>query len=212
MTGDSQVSIVNLALGHISQRPITLISDTTSVQAVAANRVWTPALGEALRANDWAFARSLVLLVESAYYDASIYGYTYAYVMPTSCAALRSIFNSYTTNKKLGEKYERMYDPTLAHPEELILTNTGGTTAQDYAYARYTYHITDPTKFDSSFVTSLSYLLAAKLATILIGAGSTEIAKMIELYGASISESQRIDSYEGTTNTDTGNPIVDSRA
>ena len=212
MTGDTQVSVVNLALGHISQRVITSISDTNSIQAVEANRVWTPALGEALRGNDWAFARSIVLLVESLYYDPTLYGYTYAYVMPTSCAALRSIYNSYTTNKTIGEKYERVYSADITHPEELILTNIGGDTAQDYPYAKYTYMLTNVALWDSAFVTSFSYLLAAKMAPKLIGKDAKEIATMIQMYNNSMSDSQRIDSYEGAGNTDTGNPIVDARA
>lgn len=210
MTGDTIVTVTNLALGHISQRPITSISDTNSVQSVAANRVWTPALGEALRGNDWAFARSIVLLVESAYYDPSIYGYLYAYVMPTNCQALRSIFYSYTKNKILGERYERMYDPT--HTEELILTDVGGTTSDLYAYARFTYNMTDPAKWDPAFVGSFSYLLAAKLAPVLIGQDAPEIVNMLKLWNTSISDSQRQDSYEGAGNMDTGNPIADARA
>jgi len=210
MTGDTQVSICNLALGHISQRPIAAINDTSSVQAVAANRVWTPALGEALRGNDWAFARSIALLVESTTYDPTLYGYLYAYVMPTSCQALRSIYNSYTKNKILGEKYERMYSPSAN--EELIVTNVGGSTTQDYPYARYTYNLTDVAKWDASFVASFSYLLASKLAPILIGQDAAEIANMIKLYNNSISDSQRIDSYEGAQTGEQPNRIVDSRS
>lgn len=209
MIGDTQVSIINLGLGHISQRPITSISDTNSVQAVVANRIWTPAVGEALRANDWAFARAIALLVESATYDPSVYNYLYAYVMPSNCLALRSIFNSFTKNRTLGEKYERMYDQSAG--AELILTNLGGTTAEEYAYGRFTYNVTDVTKWDASFVTSISYLLAAKMAPVLLGTGAKEIANMIQLYNNSISDSQRIDSYEGSTDTDSGNPIVESR-
>lgn len=210
MTGDTQVSIVNLALGHISQRVITSISDTNSVQAVAANRVWTPALGEALRGNDWAFARSIVLLVESATHDPTLYNYTYAYVMPTNCQALRSIYNSYTVDKIKGEKFERIYDPTYG--EELILTDVGGTATTDYAYARYTYNITDVTKWDPSFVSAFSYLLAAKMAPILIGKDAKEIADMQTFYNIAMNDSQRLDSYEGSPPKNTENPIVDARA
>jgi len=210
MTGDTQISVVNLAMGHISQRSITSISDTNSVQAVAANRIWTPALGEALRANDWAFARVIALLVATTSdYDPELYDYLYAYAMPTSCQALRSVFWSYTSNKILGERYERVYDPTNA--EELILTNVGGDVEADYAYARYTYNMTDPVKWDAAFVASFSYLLAAKLAPILIGVDAKETAQMMQFYNVSISDSSRQDSYEGTQQRNEPNEIVESR-
>ena len=51
----TQVDIINLALGHIAMRPIAAIDDATP-EAVAASRVWLPALREALRSHDWGFA------------------------------------------------------------------------------------------------------------------------------------------------------------
>jgi hypothetical protein len=147
--------------------------------------------------------------VASTTYDPDPYNYAYAYAMPTSCAAIRAVFNSYTVNRTLGEKYERMYDPT--NTEELILTDVGGTADDDKAYVKYTYNVTDPAKWDAAFVTSFSYLLAAKLAPILLGKDTKEIANMIVLYNNSIGEAARLDSYEGSGDADLTNPYVDAR-
>ena len=209
--GETQIAIANIALVHISQRPITSISDVNSVQAVACNRVWSLALKDTLSNNDWNFARVIELLVESATYDPTINDWLYAYVVPANCIAVRSVFNSYTKNKDLGEKYVRMFDPTVTPAEQLILTNVGGDTSQDYAYARYTYNVTDPTLFDPCFIASFAYKLAAELCPILVG-DETKTANLIKLYNNSISDSQRTNSYEGFQNTETDNPIVSSRA
>lgn len=209
--GELQTSICNIALGHISQRVITSITDTTSIQAVACNRVWSLSLKDCLSLNDWNFARVTVLLVASATYDPTINDWLYAYKVPDNCIQVRSVFNSYTKNKDLGEKYLRMFDPTVTPNENLILTNVGGDTTQDYAYARFTYNVTDPTLFDPCFIASYGYRLAAWLCPILVG-DNAKTEALMKLSEAALSDSQRTNSYEGTTNTDTGNPTVQARA
>lgn len=202
MIGTSQTEICNLALDHIAQRPITIITDPLSTQAIVCNRKWNIALKETLRAADWGFARVTVALAESGTFDPAANGYRYAYVMPVECAALRIIFNAYTTDMEKGEKYERAYDPT--NNEELILTDV------EDAYAKYTYIVTDVTLFDPSFVTSFGYRLAAEIAVPLIGKEDTA-ADMIKLFTSSLSDAARIGSYEGEQKTVSPNLFVDSR-
>lgn len=203
MAGTTQTEICNLALLHIAKKAISIITDTNSPNAIACNRVWTIAVRETLRSNDWTFARVVEELTESATYDPTPYGYIYAYVVPVRCLSIRTIFNEGTKDKNLGEKYERVFDP--ATNEQLILTN-----CQD-AYIKYTYLVSDITQFDPSFVTALGYRLAAELAKPLTGDDSLTV-KMIQLFNNAVSEAQRMASYEGNIPTENRpNLFVDSR-
>ena len=88
----SKLEIINLGLSHIAQPPITqaqLDAETGNVQVEAALRVWEFALSETLRGYNWGFAKVQEALVETTDYDPAVY--TYAYVYPANCVAIRKI-------------------------------------------------------------------------------------------------------------------------
>lgn len=197
----TQVQIVNLGLQLISQRVIQTMNDNT-VEANASNNVWIPCLQECLRGNNWSFAQVIELAVASSPAYTPL-NYLYAYKYPANAMAVWKVYNAYTADMKKGEDFREVYD--AVNNQRVILTNCQN------AYIEYTYYVTDTTMFDPSFVTMLSYRLAAALAMPL-NADSEQAKEMTAVFANQMSEAQRMSSYEN--NIDNGqNPdaIVLSR-
>ncbi len=182
----TKLEIANLALHHIGQKQITELTAGSSVQADAVNVIYTPDLEEVLWANNWKFARSIVaLVVVSASYEPL--NWTYGYTYPSNCVIVRKVYNEASTDKKIGEKFEEIYDPS--ETDKVILTDV------DDAYAEFTYNLTDTTLFDSSFVVAFSHRLASDLAINLNG--DKEMARgEIIVYNGLISEAKRMSKLE----------------
>jgi hypothetical protein len=201
MPAPTQVSIINLSLSHLGQKPIQSITEVT-VQAQTAMRVWDFALKEALRSYNWGFAKVNVALAEVSTYTPLTYKYAYAY--PAQCVAIRKILNEATPKQTIGEKFREMYDPNT---NQIIIE----TDCAD-AYAEYTYLVTDVTKYDSYFITALSHRLATELAMPLNG--DKEMAEtQIKIFNDQISEAHRHSSYENleTHEANEQSAIVDAR-
>jgi len=199
--GASQVSIINLALGHIAQKPIQSTTEG-SVQSLAALIVWESAIRETLRSHDWAFAtivEPLALIAAATY---TPYGYDYAYMYPSRCVGLWHIYNEYTKDKTVGEDFRELYDKI--NNINVIVTNCSD------AYAEYTYWVSDTTLFDANFITALGYRLAADLAISLVG--DQNLAKqMVVLFNNAISEAERMSGYENNTTTKQTSSFLDAR-
>lgn len=198
----TQVEIINLGLGHISQALITALSDG-STQADTATLVWTPCLQEVLKSNNWPCAAVIEALSEQANYTPPT-GWSYAYTYPSNGIAVWKISNDYTdpTNKK-GEDFREIYVPSLG--TKVILTNTVD------AVAEYTYNITDPTILDAAFVNVMAYRLAAAFAMPL-NADADLAINMSKVYMNQLSEAQRQNSYENNVNNgQSPDAIVNSR-
>lgn len=188
----TQVEIINLALGHIAQAPITSISEA-SVQAEAAVRIWDTARKEALRGHDWAFATVVATLTPSATFAtisaSGTYAgdWSYAYTYPGNCLALWKVYAESNTDKSLSEDFREIYD--YANAQKVIVTNT------PTALGEYTFDVTDPVHFDSNFTMVLSYRLAAGLAMQLTGDPQLGLT-MMGIFDKMMHEAKRISSAE----------------
>lgn len=180
----SQVQICNLALGHISQRPIQDINEGTP-QANACSSVWDACVQECLRGQDWPFATvSEALAVIPGY---SQYGWTYAYAYPSNCMACWRVYNEQTIDKQTGEMFRKVFARTLN--QLVILTNC------ENAYAEFTYKISDTNLFDANFATVLAYRIAADIAMPL-NADPQQATAMIQIFNGMMSDAQRMAKYE----------------
>lgn len=188
----SQINIVNLALGHLAQAPIVTTADA-SVQAQAAVRVWETSRKEALRSHDWAFATVVTTLTTSTTYGtlttSGLYAgdYIYAYQYPSNCLAMWHVYNESLPDKSVGEDFRELYDSV--NGAKVIVTNVYE------ALGEYTFDVTDPTFYDSFFVTALAYRLAADMAMQLTGDPQLAMT-MVKLFQAQISEAERMSAYE----------------
>ena len=204
-SGPLKYEIINLALSHLGQKPLTSVTDAAlatenTVQAKAALRVWDACLRDTLADRDWGFATVNEFVLQEATY--STVNYDYAYTYPSICIALWRVYTTETTKKDLGEIFEVVYD--YAGSQQLILTD------QEDAYARFTYYLIDTTRFSPKFVMALSHKLAAALAIPLNGKEEQAKAELA-VYNVVLSEAQRISSYEKNEAKSTSNPFVDAR-
>ena len=180
----TQVGIVNLALSHIGQKAITSMTDG-SVQQVETSKIWDFVLREALRAFNWGFAKVQAALTATTAYTPVVY--SYAYVYPANCVAIRKVNDEANLDNAISGKYEVMYD----------ITNTLQRIVTDIktAYIEYTYLVETVTLFDSYFVSTLARRLAAELAIPLNG--DKEMAKeQIAVFNTLISEAERHNASE----------------
>jgi hypothetical protein len=188
----TQVEIINLALGHISQAPITLTTDA-SVQAQTAMRIWDSARKEALRGHDWSFGTVVTTLTLNTTYatltTSGLYAgeYIYCYDYPSNCLAMWHVYNENLIDKSVGEDFRELYDPI--NSKKVIVSN-----CQD-ALGEYTFDVTDPSFYDANFVTVLSYRLAADMAMPLTGDPQLAIT-MMGVFKEMMAEAERMSSYE----------------
>jgi len=199
MAGPSQVSIINLGLSHIAQKPIVAITDT-SPQALAVMRVWDLALREALRASAPGFATAVIALALSATYTPL--HWLYGYVYPANCLAMNKVYTEATLDPAVGEEFREVYDNV--NNVKIIVANVAE------AYGEYTYLIADTTLFDPSFAKALSYRLASDLAIPLVG--DRALAEgMDKKFLVAASECNRFNSYEQKKQAEQTSKFVDAR-
>lgn len=183
-----KLEIINLGMYLISQRPLqSLVEDT--VNASVALDVWDSCFQECLRGNNWPFAAVTDTLVLSSTYVPQ--NYVYGYLYPSNSVAIWIVYNSYTVDKRKGEEFRRLLDPSAGVP--VIVTNTKD------ALVEYTYLITDYTLLDQSFINMLSYRLAAAFAMPL-NADADQAVNMTKVFSNQMSEAQRAGSYEDSRN------------
>ena len=217
--GASQVEIYNLALGNLGDKTVSLPNEN-SPQALALTRAWDSARRETLSANQWSFANVIESLAELANYTVPP-GWVYAYQFPAKSVRIWKVLNQYsigvatdystglsyptsnTPASKVGEDFRVVFDPTLN--SKVILSNTPN------AYAEYSYDVLDTTLYDPSFVSALSYRLAAAVAMTLTG-DQKLASNMMTIFNNYFSDSQRLASYERQINVKGSGSILDSRA
>jgi len=201
----SQLNIINLALSHIAQTEITQVqldAETTTVQVKETLRIWEFALKETLRAYNWGFAKTQEALVVTADYDPAVY--TYAYVYPANCLAIRKVNVQTSIDETISGLYEKMYD-SVKDLVRIVID------IED-AYIEYTYYVTTTSLFDGAFVVAFSYRLAAALAKPLNG-DDNQAEDMKKVFEEAISEAKRHDagSKHESHDANTKSNFVDAR-
>lgn len=180
----TKVGIINLGLSHIGQKAIASIEEST-VQRIAATRVWEYVLKEALASKPWGFAMVVEALSELSDYEPLEYAYAYAY--PSTAVRVWSVYDEGCTKKTIGEKFRVVYSKDEV--VKAIETNVY------QAYAEYTHYLIDVTQYDPHFITALSHRLAAELAVPLNG--DKDMAKdQLVIFNNLTSEAHRFSEHE----------------
>lgn len=142
----SDVSISNLALQKLGAIRINSLADD-SRNARSCNACYEALRDEEMGAYPWNFAKKRAVLAPSTI--APAFDYTYAFPLPPDCL---SVLLPNRTN--LDWAIELNDDNMLS-----ILTNEGPS-----INLKYLKRITDPTRFDQSFVLGLAYKMAFHMA------------------------------------------------
>jgi len=194
--GFAEVEIANLALTHVSSKPIGALTEATT-QARQANRYFWPSADEALKAHPWNFAtrRSGVL----AQADTPAFGpFAYAFQLPTEPYCLRVLSTS-DDNEETGVRGE-----AWAVEGRQILTNLSE------LQVKYIARITDTGLWSSTFITAFSYLLASKLAYPITKHRSVA-ADMFSLWKDALKEARAENGLEGVPKRQAPSSLVSVR-
>lgn len=147
----SIVDICNLALSHLGNKAsvVSISPADGSVEANYCARFYPIARDEITEMGDWTFARTRTTLALLSTNPSTLWDY--AYQKPADCLVPRRIM---TGDEEFKENDSKDFDME----GDTILTNRAN------AVMVYTRPVTDPTKFSASFISALSYKLAAYLA------------------------------------------------
>ncbi|RJT42008.1 hypothetical protein D3227_04840 [Mesorhizobium waimense] len=153
----SIVSICNLALSNLGKDNISALTDA-GAEALACNQFYDHVRDTLLQVYPWSFAAKTASLAEVANDKVGSWGY--AYRRPTDCLKVRYVRPAYTENQTSDLTAAKSDAFGFAHEIE------GQTIYCDLspAFLRYTYRLTDPTKYTPLFIEALSWHLAVRMA------------------------------------------------
>lgn len=195
----SVVSICNLALNLIGQRSITSLSENTNASR-ACNLIYDTIRDSVLRDNNWNFAsitEELTLLSNE-----TIPGWDFIYVYPVKSLAVRKIIQEGDTEDQLPHPYSTPLAPTSK--QRCIATNV------EYAYAEYTYQVTDPNLYDGTFIDALSFRLASSLAQSI--AGNAQLSQqLLTAYRNIVDQAKLSNAREGSPKRNNYSALVGVR-
>ncbi len=154
----SVVAISNMALTNIGAENITALTES-SVEARACNQFYNVARKLILSAYPWSFAGKTAALAEIANDKPS--DWQKAYNKPNDLLVLRGVRPSYDAAEIL-DAYAAASETEYGFRREL----EGNTIYCDLnpAFGRYTFDLTDPTRFPIMFQIAMSWHLATLIA------------------------------------------------
>ncbi len=199
----AEIDIINLGLLQIGALPITVLNEN-SPNAIKANKIWQYIRDEVLQARDWKFAISRVALAQNA--TAPLYAYNYAYTMPSDFLRLKRWRNTesrginplaypdgywYQFIDHSGYPQPTVYDPPVyppgnpyvieALPDGTFCLLTDYDNTSQALYINYVKRETNPIRYSPTFITALSFRVAAALA-IPITESQQKFQTMMGLY------------------------------
>lgn len=162
----SKLDIWNLALSRIGHSELVANPDEGSLASDLCGLHYDQCLDYVLEDFPWRFAKRRSTLAIIAGTPPLAWGYQYA--IPADCLRIRALTNPLTRTPLAEAKipFERATDGT----SNLLYTDLPD------AELIYTMRITDVSRFDSSFVSALTYYLASELAIPLRGAAGGALA------------------------------------
>jgi hypothetical protein len=177
------LTIYNLALSHIGQKPVDNTTDTTQPEILACSTHFPNARDSVLAQIAFPFnAAPIELSLYTTIDSASIPGWTYYYTYPASALAVWEVYSSSNASTATEKDFEVRYLPAVA--AKIICTD------EEDAYANTSYLVTDYTLWDDRFIEAVSYKLAASICVQLTGDAELA-AKYRDMFGIMVSEAKR---------------------
>lgn len=151
----SVVAICNIALSNIGKQNIEDLSDPNA-EARVCRQFYDHVRDMLLQAYPWRFAGKTSSMAEVVNDNPG--GWRYAYRRPTDCLKVRWLRTAYS----LGDPCPQSQQIELSHRYDI----EGSTIYCDLspAFLRYTFSVTDPTRFPSLFVEAFGWHLATRIA------------------------------------------------
>lgn len=199
----SIVSICNLALSNIGKDNISALNEATP-EARACNQFYDHVRDMLLQAYPWRWAGKTQSMAEVA--NDKPGAWDYAYSRPNDCLKARYVRPQYSeADIDLGDAKLDTFGVMHEIEGDRIYTDISP------ALLRYTYRVTDPTKFPPMFVEALSWHLAVRLAMPLtrdpkVRADAFTIANGMQ------ATAQMQDANEERESSDVDSDLVEARA
>lgn len=172
----SELTIWNLALGHLGEEANISAPNEASFEAEKCRQFYPLVRDQLLESHEWNFATRREVLAEVVS-PAPTARWPFAYAWPSGAIAVWRVGNpdalpaidhtadarrlapDWPTHDLGGQTGVEPFEIEIdANGDRVILSGVAG------AEARYTARVTDPTKFSPAFATALSWLLASYLA------------------------------------------------
>lgn len=197
----SQVSICNMALGHLGARPIAAI-DEESQEARYCNIFWDNTRDEVLREYPWNFANASK--VGGSIDVPTVFEglWSFAYLYPVDCVQVRAVTDDGSNAKLNFHLILEIMDS--GEQRRLVLTEA------EVAVLHYTARVSNTAYWDAKFTASMALNLASKVAIPITK--NADIAKFVMgQYIASIPKAKVSDFKEDRESDDTVSPWEDAR-
>ena len=177
------LTIYNLALSHIGQKPVANTTDETQPEVLACNTHFPNARDSVLAQIAFPFnSAPIELSLYTTIDSASIPGWTYYYTYPASALSIWEVYSSSNAATATEKDFEVRYLPAVS--AKIICTDEAS------AYANSSYLVTDYTLWDDRFIEAVSYKLAASIVIPLTGDAELA-ARFRDMYQVMVSESKR---------------------
>lgn len=151
----SVVSICNLALSNLGKENINALSDA-GAEARACRQFYELTRDALLQAYPWRFAGKTQALAELD--NDKLGAWAYSYGKPNDCLKVRWIRPEYSETDPSPQTLQEELGNAYDLEGERLYCNLSP------AFLRYTWKISDPTKFPPLFVDALSWALTVRLA------------------------------------------------
>lgn len=207
------VDICNLALSHIGESAtVTSIAPPDgSAQSILCNQFFNRAVEELLEMHPWSFATARADLAETATNDVDGWKYSYAYP-PAGTEIVRTL-------QVLPDGYKDTYTEQMTKMQPAYTIEQASTgslvlyTDLEDAEVRYVKFVYTPGFYPPLFITTLSWLLASKLAgPIMKGdVGSAEAKRCLQMMQFYLGKAAGSDSNQRITDTNHSAPWISGR-
>lgn len=199
----SIVSICNLALSNIGKDNISSLTETTP-EARACNQFYEHVRDMLLQAYPWRWAGKTQSLGEIANDKPGAWGY--AYQRPTDCLKVRYVRPEYSEDDiDLDGAKSDSFGIVHEIEGQAIYTDISP------AFLRYTYRVTDPTKFPPLFVEALAWHLSVRLSMPLTR-DPTVRRECFNVANGMQAQAQMADANEERDTSDISSDLVEARA
>lgn len=179
----SETEIVNLALARVGQGTIVNINDNDRLSRTAKLHYATKR-DNLLRMYRWKFAIKRIEL--PALLTAPVFGYEYAYQLPTDCIRVLSV-------NEIDPEFDPDIDITLWDREgDTIVTDESAPIK-----VKYIRRVTDPNHFDPAFKDALSAYLSIYFAPSFRETESNLTTKLMEEFEITVRNAKYISAIEG---------------
>jgi len=217
----SQVEICNLALSNIRVGSINSI-DEASVSAQYCKLKYDIVLDSVLRGAPWNFARKQTAL---ALNTDELFDWAYCYQYPSDCLRINRLKSRHDrlTQAETGyairpEYYDQQYlQQSRNRKIKYAVMNASGNKViganEAELWIDYLIRVTDPNKYDSSFILAFAWYLTAEIAVPIIGGdnGRAERAAAFQMYKATIAEAMAMDANEQENGPEKESEFIEAR-